>query len=142
LKIGFEKNWRMHWQSLLGRDIGAASKVEIITPDETNPYLDMRLGFDRAWGSVSYALGTDGFSVVEKSADSKFFVVDYIDPKVKPPSWLKRLFGARKLKAERFRVVLEPLDESVQVHVLDVDAKRMTQRDTYVILERVRANLT
>ena len=127
--------------SLLGSEIGAASKVAIVTPENDNPYLDMRLNFDRVWASVSYALGSDGFTVIDKSADSKSFVVEYLAPLAKKPSWLRRTFGKRRTP-ESFRILLEPSEDSIQVHVLDSDSQRMSQRETYVVLERVRANLT
>ena len=41
--------------SLLAQDIGGASKVDIVSSGVTDPYIDIKLSFDRTWASVLYA---------------------------------------------------------------------------------------
>ena len=134
---------RLGTASLLGREIGAAQKVSIVAPENDNPYIDMRLVFERAWASVGYALGNDGFSITDRSTESRYYIADYSDPLAKERGFFQRLFGANRAKPESYQVILELQgDERVWVKVYDASGAPLNQRDSYILLERIRDNLT
>ena len=134
---------RLGTASLLGREIGAAQKVSLVAPENDSPYIDMRLGFPRAWASVGYALENDGFSIADQSPESKYYVAEYADPQVKRRSFFQKLTGANKAKLESYKVILELQDEDrVWVKVYDDEGRPLAQRESYIVLERIRDNLT
>lgn len=134
---------RLGTASLLGREIGAAQKVSIVTPENDNPYIDMHLVFERAWASVGYALGNDGFSITDQSPESKFYLAEYFDPEAGQRSFFQRLVGSNRVRPDSYKVILELRgDERVWVRVFDADGAPLNQRDTFVVLERIRDNLT
>ena len=59
--------------SLLAQDIGGASKVEIISPEIADPFIRIKLGFDRSWASVVYSLERGGFSTIDKNRSDGCF---------------------------------------------------------------------
>ena len=141
--------------SLSGREIGAAQKVSIVAPELSHPYIDMNLAFDRAWASVGYALDNDGFSITQSLFDERRYVVEYADKDAKRPSILSRLFSQENslqaivrgegVESEKtsFQVVLEVQGEDrVIVRVYDADGMELSQRESYILLEIIRTNLT
>lgn len=129
--------------SLLGREIGAAEKVVLATPDDENPYIDMRLIFGRAWASVGYALVRDGFSITEQSIDDRVYTAEYLDPSREERSFFQKLVGANKPQPTSYRISLDVEDdEKVIVRVFDESGAPLNQRDSYIVLERIRSNLS
>ena len=130
--------------SLSGRAIGAAEKVTIVAPEFSHPYIDMKLVFERAWASVGYALGNDGFSISEGLFDERKYLVQYIKPGSDERSFVSRVFGSSDNDDIAFyQVVLEVQDEEhVIVRVLDAEGNELSQRESYIVLERIRTNLT
>jgi len=134
---------RLGTASLLGREIGAAQRVTIVAPENESPYIDMRLGFERAWASVGYALENDGFSIADQSPGSQYYVAEYSDPQPKGRSFFQKLVGANKAKLELYKVILELQDDQrVWVRVYNEEGVPLDQRDSYIVLERIRDNLT
>ena len=130
--------------SLSGREIGAAQKVTIVAPETSNPYIDMNLVFERAWASVGYALGNDGFSIAEEAFDEKRYLVNYQNPNADKKSFLGRVFtGSDEENAVSYQVRLEVLgEEKVEVRVFGADGEPLSQRESYIVLEIIRTNLT
>ena len=40
--------------SLLAQDIGGQSKGRVVNPEVADPYIEVKLPYDRAWASVNY----------------------------------------------------------------------------------------
>ena len=128
--------------SLLGREIGAAEKVTLVAPESELPYIDMDLVFQRAWASVGYALASEGFTVAEQSVDGKYYIAEYIDPTIGERSFFQKLRGANKVEPEIYKVELVTLDEGrIQVRVYNEAGQSLSQRESYIVLERIRGNL-
>lgn len=131
--------------SLLGQAIGAASKVELITPIETQPYIEMRMAFDRAWASVGYALNTDGFEVREGVLDNGYYLSDLqeVGSDEKPKLWRRFLrFNLENANPiQSYRIDLQPRNGVIEVRVINADGSGMSQRENYLLLQRIRSNL-
>lgn len=131
--------------SLLGQEIGAASKVELMTPIQGLPFIEMRMAYGRAWASVGYALDKDGFSIVEDQLDGGYYLSDYqkIEVRKKPSIWRRMLFmgGSDKSKVTSYRVNVDQVGETVEIRVMNVDGSEMSQRENYLALQRIRNNL-
>lgn len=128
--------------SLLGREIGAAQKVSIVAPETDAPYIDMDLIFQRAWASVGYALGEDGFTVSDRSIEAQYYVAEYLNPVEEERSFFQRLRGVKKAEPARYRVQLETLESGrIHVKVYGENGQPLSQRESYIVLERIRGNL-
>lgn len=131
--------------SLLGQEIGAASKVELITPAQELPFIEMRMAYGRAWASVGYALSKDGFTVVEDQLDSGYYSSDYkkVTSNKKPSIWRRMLFMGRKTQGtvKSYRVDVDQVGEVVEVRVINLDGSEMSQRENYIVLQMIRNNL-
>lgn len=128
--------------SLLGREIGAAAKVMLVSPPQDSPYIDMRLPINRAWASVGYALVKDGFSIADQSFDTNTYIAEYQDPLIEEPGFFDKLGGAKVPEPISYRVILEQDEQRVLVRVYAEDGSVMTQRASYIVLERIRSNLS
>ena len=132
--------------SLLGKEIGAAAKVELITPEAELPFIEMRMAFERAWASVGYALGKDGFEIVERQLQSSYYLADYQEPgKGGKSTFLRRLVrlgASNKNEVLSYRVDVTRAGENVEVRVARPDGSLMDQRETYLVLESIRNKLT
>lgn len=131
--------------SLLGQEVGAASKVELVTPEQGYPYIEMRMVLGRAWASVGYALTKDGFIVVEEQYEGGYYLSDYQKPSAEEErSWWSRLnpFSSRgKEPVFSYRVDLVERDGAIHVRVENRDGSEMSQRDNFLVLEMIRNNL-
>lgn len=131
--------------SLLGQEIGAASKVELMTPTESLPFIEMRMTFDRAWASVGYALSKEGFTIVESRPDSGYYTSDYqkVSDSKKPSIWRRMLFmgGKNKEAVRSFRVDLNQVGNTIEIRVINLGGSEMSQRENYLVLQMIRNNL-
>ena len=129
--------------SLLGQEIGTTSKVDLVTPESGFPYIEMRMDFDRAWASVGYALSRQGFSITEQQASEGIYISDYQQISVEEPSWWRRTFRlTKKNPVYNYRISLDKTSGVVRVRVENLDGETMSQRESYLVLQRIRNNLT
>ena len=128
--------------SLLGETIGAAPRAELIAPAQGLPYIEMRMSRARAWASVGYALARDGFALREQQAEPAVYWVDFQDPAVESPGFWRRLFGANPPPRLSYRVTVAEERGRVLVRVAELDRPPLTQRETLLVLQRIRDNLT
>ena len=132
--------------SLLGQEIGAAAKVELMTPTDDLPFIDMRMPFGRAWASVGYALQRDGFNIVEDDSGAGFYLSDYQKVRAEEKrSFWRRLtsFGrsSQREAVKSYRINVDQVGDSVEVRVMNLDGSDMTQRDNFLVLQMIRNNL-
>ena len=129
--------------SLLGQEIGASSKVDLVTPESGFPYIEMRMDYDRAWASVGYALSRQGFSIAEQQSSEGIYISAYQQISVDEPSWWRRAFRlTKKEPVYNYRVSLDDTGGVVRVRVENLDDQTMSQRENYLVLQRIRNNLT
>ena len=75
--------------SMVGRDIAARSKADIIKDDGGYPALYLNVGFDRAWATVGQAL--ERAEIVVQESDAEEAVVRAVFPTAGRRGWLKRI---------------------------------------------------
>lgn len=129
--------------SLLGQEIGASRKVELVTPENALPYIEMRMEYDRAWASVGYALSRQGFSITEQQASEGIYISDFQEIPDEDPSWWRRTFNMTKEEpVHNYRISLDNDGGVVRVRVENLDGQSMTQRESFLVLQKIRNNLT
>ncbi len=89
--------------SMVGRDIAARSKADIIKDDGGYPALYLNVGFDRAWATVGQAL--ERAEIVVQESDAEGAVVRAVFPTAGRRGWLKRIVPGGE-SGENTRVVI------------------------------------
>jgi uncharacterized lipoprotein len=128
--------------SLLGQSIGAAAKVEIVTPSATDPYILMRLSYGRSWASVAYALETEAFQIDSSDEDTGLFNIIQLDTEAMNYSWLRRIMrGTPESLGSHYQIHLRQTDEAVEVRVTTPEGGSLPQREAFEILTLLRSKL-
>lgn len=148
--------------SMRAQAIGSSDrKVRLVSVENEEPFLDIRLDEERVWASVTGAMNHNGFQVEDNQRDQGYLKVSYSPGRAKEeleaqekiaaekPGVLARLrgafgFGADKSKtadAQDFQVVLTAGENSVRVTARAADGKPLAHYDADKWLRLVRANL-
>jgi len=131
--------------SLLAQSIGGGSKVEIITPKEASPYIRLKLDYDRAWASVGYATGRDGFLLVDQDRTEGVFYVHYGDPDEEKPGFFASLFSGdddEQRLSVTYLIRLTSGEEGVEVSLVDAEQQQLERTEALRLLKKIRANLS
>lgn len=128
--------------SLLGQRIGAAAKVEIITPSAVDPYILMHLSYARSWASVEFALGTATFSIESSDRDAGVFNLLLLSGTEQDYSWLRRVLrGSNGNLGQPYQLNLRQVDDSVEVRVMSPEGDSLPQREAFEFLTLLRSKL-
>lgn len=128
--------------SLLGQEIGAARKVELVSPEDSAPYLKFYLARERAWASIGYALDTISFDSVERDVSAGVAVFDFYQEPPRDISTVAWIFGARNQKPTRWRLQLREVADGYLVELSKPDGTAADPRQIFSVLTRLRNNLT
>ena len=133
--------------SLLAGTIEGARKANIVENLGGNPYLQLRIDYDRAWVQVRQALDNADIEIVDSNRDESVFNVRFagIVREQPEPGFVRRLFGgsneAPELVFRDFTVRLERNGDSIDVtselpEELD-EAARLNRELLQVIIENL-----
>ncbi len=129
--------------SLLGQEIGAAVKVILQTPANENPSLVMFLSAERAWASVTYALNIDTINLLESGQEQSYVAdFEFYQEKPKDISWFARLFGKKNPPPAIYRLEMREEAGNQVVRIYNPDGTPVDQREAFVVLSRLRTNLS
>ena len=131
--------------SLLAQSIGGDSKVDIVTPKESSPYILLKLDYDRSWASVGYATGRDGFLLVDQDRTAGIFYVHYGDPEEEEPGFFASLFSGDEDELRlsvTYLISLTSTDEGVEVRMVDAEQQQLERTEALRLLKKIRANLS
>ena len=129
--------------SLLAQTIGGDEKISFITPRVADPYLLMKLDYDRAWASLAYSLNKSGFTTIDQDQSAGTFYVNFIEEEDSEEGWFSGWFGRRKQVLEvNYLVRLIRSDDGMQVRVLDKDGNGLERVEAIRLLKNIRANLS
>ncbi|CAI8288747.1 MAG: Outer membrane protein assembly factor BamC [Porticoccaceae bacterium UBA1117] len=131
--------------SLLAQDIGGASKVEIISPEIADPFIRIKLGFDRSWASVVYSLERGGFSTIDKNRSDGLFYVNYTEPSNTEVGFFGRMFGGSDdgdIVETNYRVLVEAVGSNVEVKIVDDSGDSVARSEASRLLAILRSNLS
>ncbi|MBQ0719423.1 MAG: outer membrane protein assembly factor BamC [Gammaproteobacteria bacterium] len=131
--------------SLLAQSIGGDSKVDIVTPKEANPYILLKLDYDRAWASVGYTTGRDGFVLVDQDRTEGVFYVHYGDPDEEEPGFFANLFSGdseEQRLSVTYLIRLVRGDKGVEVSLVGAEQQLLERTEALRLLKKIRANLS
>ena len=131
--------------SLLAQDIGGASKVDIVSSGVTDPYIDIKLSFDRTWASVLYAAERGGFSTIDKDRSKGILFVKFSESTSESDGFFSKLFsrgGDDEVVVANYRILVSTKDGSVEVSVVDVNDNSISRPEALRLLTILRSNLS
>ncbi len=130
--------------SLLAQNIGGEEKVEVLTPGGADPYLLLKLDFDRAWASVGYSLERGGFTTRDQNRSEGLFYVNYTPEDEDKPGFFGRLFsfGGDSAEEVNYQVHVDAGDKGIEVRVTDENGNAVERSQAIRLLKGVRANLS
>ncbi len=132
--------------SLLAQNIGGDSKVKIVTQDQ--PYISMKLSYERAWSSVVHSLSLGGFSVVDKDQSSGLVIVDFNEaPNIDENKTLfEALIGftteVKETEAVNYQVSVSESDEAIEVRISNKQDSSLDRALAMKLLRIIRTNLS
>lgn len=131
--------------SMLANEIGGDSKVNIINSNNVNPYIEMKLNYDRAWASVIYSAERGGFTTLDRDRTQGTIFVNYNEEGSKRAGFFSRIFGRSSESDElgiEYHIVVSAIDENVEIRVLDSSNGKLERAITLRILTALRTNLS
>ncbi len=131
--------------SLLAQSIGGEAKVEVVVPKVADPYIIIKLDFDRAWASVLYSLSRGGFSVNDQNQLAGEVEVNYLpEGDTDEPGFFGRLFswGDDAVEGQPYLVLISRIEQGVEVRIVQRDKSGVTKTYATELLKIIRSNLS
>ena len=131
--------------SLLAQDIGGSAKVDILSPKVADPYVRMKLGFDRSWASLVYSAERGGFTTIDKNRSQGVLFVNYTEASSEEAGFFGRIFGGGKeqdiIKAN-YQILVQTVGSDTEVRVVDAKGSSLTRVEALKLLTILRSNLS
>ena len=133
--------------SLLAQSIGGESKVEMVTPQVADPYLVIKLSYERSWASVIYSLSRGGFSITDQNQTAGVVFVDFQTSKevdTEEDGFFSRWFGddEEETEAKPFQVLVKKAEQGAEVRIVAEDKSSLDTTLSTRLLKIIRANLS
>ena len=132
--------------SLLAQAIGTGAKVEMVAVADADPYLLIKLGYDRSWASVAHSVSRDEFLLVDQDRTRGLFYVNLKeDVERDKPGFFSRMLGGGKGDsgtpvAANYRIELGKTAQGTQVRIKG-EKDSLERGQKLELLKRIRANL-
>lgn len=128
--------------SLLGQEIGAAVKVRLETPTDENPYMLLFLNQERAWAAVTYALDIETINLIERDDDLGIADFEFYEIAPEDLSWFAKLRGKKNPEPVPYRLKVVEENGDQVVRIFRQDNTLVEQREAFIVLTRLRNNLS
>jgi outer membrane protein assembly factor BamC len=131
--------------SLLAQDIGGEAKVEIKTPEVADPFILVKLGFDRTWASISYSADRGGFVSIDKNRSEGIMYVNYTEETTDEEGFFSRWFGGgagEEILDINYRILVQPVGASVEVRIIGPDGEGLNKAESLRLLKVLRGNMS
>jgi outer membrane protein assembly factor BamC len=105
------------------------AKAKLVQEGVNTAYIEMVVGFDRAWRDTGLALDRSNFTVEDRNRANGIYYVRYVNPKDlgDTKGFFSNLFSSTddsSLKAKKYRVLVKTSgDNSSRVYVQDADGR-------------------
>jgi outer membrane protein assembly factor BamC len=131
--------------SLLAQGIGGESKVEIIKPEVADPYILVKLDFDRTWASISYSASRGGFITIDKNRSKGIFLVNYSSQIEDEEGFFKRWFGGNSESETieaNYQILVQKVGVNVEVRIVTADGDSLRAAQALELLSVLRGNMS
>ncbi|HSG60169.1 MAG TPA: outer membrane protein assembly factor BamC [Pseudomonadales bacterium] len=135
--------------SLLAQGISEASRVRLIEDADVPAYIELQLGFDRAWAAMTLALKKAEFEVDDRNRSQGRYFMTYKPAAAgedgKPGFW-SSLFGSDAEQVEHFgttfQLVLRQLNKDTVTIELVPEKAGFPEDDRRALLEILKSNIS
>ena len=132
--------------SLLAQDIGGESKVKVINPEVADPYISVKLPYDRTWAAVNYSASRGGFSLIDQDSDQGLLLVNYSDELLEETprgisSWFNRKSNDEVLSAN-YQILVQKVEATVEIRVVSLDGNSIDKEQALKLLNIFRSNMS
>jgi outer membrane protein assembly factor BamC len=130
--------------SLLAQDIGGEAKVTVVTPEVADPFIQVKLSFDRAWASILYSADRGGYSLVDQNRSEGTLYVNYTDQSADKPGFFDRWFGdsSEEILEVNYRILVQEVGADVEVRIVGPDAEGLSKAEALRLLKILRNNMS
>jgi outer membrane protein assembly factor BamC len=134
--------------SLLARDIGGASKVEVINPDIADPYILVKLSYDRTWASINYSASRGGFTLIDHDSAQGFLMVNYLDELLEEKSsGISSWFGLKDKNNDdiieaNYRILVREVEAAIEVRIVGLEGDSLEKEQALKLLNIFRSNMS
>jgi outer membrane protein assembly factor BamC len=131
--------------SLLAQDIGGEAKVEIKTPEVADPFILVKLGFDRTWASISYSADRGGFVSIDRNRSEGIMYVNYTKETTDEEGFFSRWFGGgagEEILDVNYRILVQPVGATVEVRIIGPDGEGLNKAESLRLLKVLRGNMS
>jgi len=131
--------------SLLAQDIGGSAKVDIVSPQVADPYIRIKLGFDRSWASLVYSTGRGGFTTIDKDRSQGIIFVNFSEPSSEEIGFFGKLFSGgenQDIIKPNYQVLMQAAGSDTEIRIVDDKGNGLTRADALRLLTVLRSNLS
>ncbi|ETN92423.1 Outer membrane protein assembly factor BamC precursor [Gammaproteobacteria bacterium MOLA455] len=129
--------------SLLAQDIGGDAKVEVVTPEVSDPFILAKLSFDRTWASMLYSADRGGFVIVDQNRSAGVVFVNYTPESTEEPGFFARLFsGSEEILEANYRILVEAVGANVEIRIVGSEGQGLNKAETLRLLKILRSNMS
>ena len=111
-----------------------------------DPFIEIKLGYDRSWASIVYSAERAGFTTIDKDRTEGVLFVNYTEPNQAEPGFFAGLFGGGRSNDEiievNYRILVESVKENVEVRLVDSKGDSLPKAESLKLLAIVRSNLS
>jgi len=129
--------------SLLAQDIGGDAKVEVVTPEVSDPFILAKLSFDRTWASTLYSADRGGFVIIDQNRSAGVVFVNYTPETTEEPGFFARLFrGSEEILEVNYRILVETVGANVEIRIVGTEGQGLNKAETLRLLKILRSNMS
>lgn len=131
--------------SMLAQEIGGSSKVKIVNPEATDPFIQVNLDFERTWASINYSAARGGFSVVDMDQSQGQLLVSYASELNEASkgffSWMG-FGGEKEIVQAQYRILVQDMGNTVEIRLISMDGDSLDRAQALKLLNIVRSNMS
>lgn len=134
--------------SLLAQGISEASRVRVVEVPNLPAYIELQLGFDRAWASMTLALTKTQFVVDDKDRSQGRYFMTYKPkaPEGEEPGFWSSLFTSEEEQIKHFgttfQLVMRQLNSDTVTIELVAEQPGFPEEDRRALLEILKSNIS
>jgi outer membrane protein assembly factor BamC len=134
--------------SLLAQGISEASRVRVVEVPNLPAYIELQLGFDRAWAGMTLALKKTQFVVDDKDRSQGRYFMTYKPkaPEGEEPGFWSSLFSSEEDQIKHFgttfQLVMRQLNSDTVTIELVAEQPGFPEEDRRALLEILKSNIS
>ena len=117
----------------------------MVTPAVADPYIQVKLSFDRTWASIIYSADRGGFLTIDNNRSERIMYVNYTAESTDEPGFFNRWFGGGagdEILEVNYRILVQGIAGSVEVRIIGPDGAGLHQAESLRLLKVLRGNMS